>query len=108
MPAKGCYFLNEGEEGPDQDALYEKYRLTSQHGPLLLTLLVVAIAACIALVAIAFGSGVSEGSPPAEGASLGFRSPLRRLVLRGQPASSRSLSFHVCKVLCWWKTGFLL
>uniref|UniRef100_A0A8C2RT29 adenylate cyclase n=1 Tax=Capra hircus TaxID=9925 RepID=A0A8C2RT29_CAPHI len=28
MPAKGRYFLNEGEEGPDQDALYEKYRLT--------------------------------------------------------------------------------
>ncbi|OWK16194.1 ADCY7 [Cervus elaphus hippelaphus] len=39
MPAKGRYFLNEGEEGPDQDALYEKYRLTSQHGPLLLALL---------------------------------------------------------------------
>uniref|UniRef100_A0A8C2RSY0 adenylate cyclase n=1 Tax=Capra hircus TaxID=9925 RepID=A0A8C2RSY0_CAPHI len=33
MPAKGRYFLNEGEEGPDQDALYEKYRL-SQGGPL--------------------------------------------------------------------------
>lgn len=62
MPAKGCYFLNEGEEGPDQDALYEKYRLTSQHGPLLLTLLLVAIAACIALIAIAFSYGVSAGS----------------------------------------------
>lgn len=61
MPAKGCYFLNEGEEGPDQDALYEKYRLTSQHGPLLLTLLLAAIAACIALITIAFSRGVSEG-----------------------------------------------
>lgn len=58
MPAKGCYFLNEGEEGPDQDALYEKYRLTSQHGPLLLTLLLVAIAACIALIGIAFSYGI--------------------------------------------------
>ncbi|XP_074171021.1 adenylate cyclase type 7 isoform X2 [Rhinolophus sinicus] len=67
MPAKGCYFLNEGEEGPDQDALYEKYRLTSQHGPLLLTLLLVAIAACIALIAIAF----SYGDPSSQQAVLG-------------------------------------
>lgn len=52
--------LNEGEEGPDQAKLYEKYRLTSQHGPLLLLLLVVAIAACVALVAIAFSHGVSR------------------------------------------------
>ncbi|XP_062033310.1 adenylate cyclase type 7 isoform X5 [Lepus europaeus] len=57
MPAKGRYFLNEGEEGPDQAALYEKYRLTSQHGPLLLTLLVAATAACGALIAIAFSHG---------------------------------------------------
>ncbi|XP_039736766.1 adenylate cyclase type 7 isoform X3 [Pteropus medius] len=57
MPAKGRYFLNEGEEGPDHDVLYEKYRLTSQHGPLLLTLLLVAVAACTALVVLAFGSG---------------------------------------------------
>lgn len=63
MPAKGRYFLNEGEEGPDQDALYEKYRLTSQHGPLLLTLLLVAISACVALLIIAFSQGVSEGGP---------------------------------------------
>nr|KAF6318155.1 adenylate cyclase 7 [Pipistrellus kuhlii] len=61
MPAKGRYFLNEGEEGPDRDALYEKYRLTSQHGPLLLTLLLVAIAACAALVGIAFGRGEPSG-----------------------------------------------
>lgn len=61
MPAKGRYFLNEGEEGPNQDALYEKYRLTSQHGPLLLTLLLVAISACVALLIIAFSQGVSEG-----------------------------------------------
>ncbi|XP_023559283.1 adenylate cyclase type 7 isoform X5 [Octodon degus] len=54
MPAKGRYFLNEGEEGPDQAALYEKYRLTSQHGPLLLLLLVVAVAACVGLIAISF------------------------------------------------------
>ncbi|XP_032983096.1 adenylate cyclase type 7 isoform X1 [Rhinolophus ferrumequinum] len=67
MPAKGCYFLNEGEEGPDQDALYEKYRLTSQHGPLLLTLLLVAIAACIALIVIAF----SYGDPSNQKAVLG-------------------------------------
>lgn len=60
MPAKGHYFLNEGEEGPDRDALYEKYRLTSQHGPLLLTLLLVAIVACIALIVITFSGGVSE------------------------------------------------
>lgn len=60
MPAKGRYFLNEGEEGPGQDALYEKYRLTSQHGPLLLTLLLVVIAACIALIVITFSYGVSE------------------------------------------------
>lgn len=60
MPAKGRYFLNEGEEGPDQTALYEKYRLTSQHGPLLLTLLLVAVAACVALIVITFVCGVSE------------------------------------------------
>uniref|UniRef100_A0A452SIM0 Adenylate cyclase type 7 n=1 Tax=Ursus americanus TaxID=9643 RepID=A0A452SIM0_URSAM len=57
MPAKGRYFLNEGEEGPDQTALYEKYRLTSQHGPLLLTLLLVAVAACVALIVITFVCG---------------------------------------------------
>ncbi|XP_036131866.1 adenylate cyclase type 7 isoform X1 [Molossus molossus] len=67
MPAKGRYFLNEGEEGPDQDALYEKYRLTSQHGPLLLLLLLVAISACIALVALAF----SRGDPSQQQAVLG-------------------------------------
>jgi hypothetical protein len=60
MPAKGRYFLNEGEEGLDQATLYEKYRLTSQHGPLLLVLLVVAVAACIALIAITFSHGVSS------------------------------------------------
>ncbi|XP_060248257.1 adenylate cyclase type 7 isoform X2 [Meriones unguiculatus] len=54
MPAKGRYFLNEGDEGPNQAALYEKYRLTSQHGPLLLLLLLVAGAACIALISITF------------------------------------------------------
>uniref|UniRef100_G3UI01 Adenylate cyclase type 7 n=1 Tax=Loxodonta africana TaxID=9785 RepID=G3UI01_LOXAF len=54
MPAKGRYFLNEGEEGPDQDALYERYSLTSQRGPLLLTFLLVAIAACTALIVIEF------------------------------------------------------
>ncbi|XP_037372181.1 adenylate cyclase type 7 [Talpa occidentalis] len=57
MPAKGRYFLNEGEEVPGHDVLYEKYRLTSQHGPLLLTLLLVAITACIGLVTIAFTDG---------------------------------------------------
>ncbi|XP_008055210.1 adenylate cyclase type 7 [Carlito syrichta] len=67
MPAKGRYFLNEGEEGPDQDALYEKYRLTSQHGPLLLTLLLVAAVACVALIAIAF----SRGDPSRHQAILG-------------------------------------
>ncbi|XP_062965291.1 adenylate cyclase type 7 [Cynocephalus volans] len=67
MPAKGRYFLNEGEEGPDQDALYEKYRLTSQHGPLLLTLLLVAVTACVALIVIAF----SHGDPSKEQAVLG-------------------------------------
>uniref|UniRef100_A0A2K5Q6H0 adenylate cyclase n=1 Tax=Cebus imitator TaxID=2715852 RepID=A0A2K5Q6H0_CEBIM len=67
MPAKGRYFLNEGEEGPDQDALYEKYRLTSQHGPLLLTLLLVAVIACLALIIIAF----SHGDPSRHQAVLG-------------------------------------
>uniref|UniRef100_A0A8C8ZZF3 adenylate cyclase n=1 Tax=Prolemur simus TaxID=1328070 RepID=A0A8C8ZZF3_PROSS len=67
MPAKGCYFLNEGEEVPDQDALYEKYRLTSQHGPLLLTLLLVALSACVALIVIAF----SQGDPSGQQAVLG-------------------------------------
>ncbi|XP_054426249.1 adenylate cyclase type 7 [Pteronotus mesoamericanus] len=67
MPAKGRYFLNEGEEGPDRDALYEKYRLTSQHGPLLLTLLLVAIAACVALIIAAF----SYGGPSGQQAVLG-------------------------------------
>lgn len=62
MPAKGRYFLNEGEEDPDEHALYEKYRLTSQHGPLLLTLLLVAVAACVALIVITFSQGVSEGT----------------------------------------------
>ncbi|XP_042637709.1 LOW QUALITY PROTEIN: adenylate cyclase type 7 [Orycteropus afer afer] len=57
MPAKGRYFLNEREGGPDQDALYEKYSLTSQHGPLLLTLLLVAITACCALIIIVFIDG---------------------------------------------------
>ncbi|XP_064436945.1 adenylate cyclase type 7 isoform X7 [Mirounga angustirostris] len=57
MPAKGRYFLNEGAEGPDQTALYEKYRLTSQHGPLLLTLLLVAVTACVALIIITFSCG---------------------------------------------------
>ncbi|EPQ16466.1 Adenylate cyclase type 7 [Myotis brandtii] len=61
MPAKGRYFLNEGEEGPDHDALYEKYRLTSQHGPLLLTLLLVVIVACIALIIITFSYGDLSG-----------------------------------------------
>ncbi|XP_052022899.1 adenylate cyclase type 7 isoform X2 [Apodemus sylvaticus] len=54
MPAKGRYFLNEADEGPNQAALYEKYRLTSQHGPLLLLLLLVAVATCIALISITF------------------------------------------------------
>lgn len=55
MPAKGRYFLNGGEDGPDDlDALYDKYRLTSQHGPLLLMLLTVGAAACVVLIAIAF------------------------------------------------------
>lgn len=76
MPAKGRYFLNESEEGPDQDALYEKYRLTSQHGPLLLTLLLVAIAACTTLLVIAFTSEVSEGSLGAMGSALGCTSQL--------------------------------
>ncbi|XP_058383760.1 adenylate cyclase type 7 isoform X2 [Diceros bicornis minor] len=67
MPTKGRYFLNEGEAGPDQDALYEKYRLTSQHGPLLLTLLVVAVVACIALIVIVF----SQGDPSGHQAVLG-------------------------------------
>uniref|UniRef100_A0A3Q1M6Y3 Adenylate cyclase type 7 n=1 Tax=Bos taurus TaxID=9913 RepID=A0A3Q1M6Y3_BOVIN len=67
MPAKGRYFLNEGEEGPDQDALYEKYRLTSQHGPLLLMLLLVAIAACTTLIVITF----SYGDPSRHRAVLG-------------------------------------
>ncbi|KAB0407025.1 hypothetical protein E2I00_016233, partial [Balaenoptera physalus] len=57
MPAKGRYFLNEGEEDPSHDTLYEKYRLTSQHGPLLLTLLLVAITACAVLIVIAFSYG---------------------------------------------------
>uniref|UniRef100_A0A8D2E3S7 Adenylate cyclase type 7 n=1 Tax=Sciurus vulgaris TaxID=55149 RepID=A0A8D2E3S7_SCIVU len=70
MPAKGRYFLNEGEEGPDQAALYEKYRLTSQHGPLLLMLLAVAGAACVALLAIT----LSHGDPSRHQAILGTAS----------------------------------
>ncbi|XP_027794938.2 adenylate cyclase type 7 isoform X1 [Marmota flaviventris] len=70
MPAKGRYFLNEGAEGPDQAALYEKHRLTSQHGPLLLMLLAVAGAACVALVAITF----SHGDPSRHQAVLGTAS----------------------------------
>lgn len=58
MPAKGRYFLNEADEGPNQAALYEKYRLTSQHGPLLLLLLLVAVATCIALISITFSHEV--------------------------------------------------
>uniref|UniRef100_A0A8C7BUS6 adenylate cyclase n=1 Tax=Neovison vison TaxID=452646 RepID=A0A8C7BUS6_NEOVI len=61
MPAKGRYFLNEGGEGPDQTALYEKYRLTSQHGPLLLTFLLVAVTASIALIVITFVCGDPSG-----------------------------------------------
>ncbi|XP_032470701.1 adenylate cyclase type 7 [Phocoena sinus] len=67
MPAKGRYFLNEGEEDPNHDTLYEKYRLTSQHGPLLLTLLLVAITACAVLIIIAF----SYGDPSRHQAVLG-------------------------------------
>ncbi|XP_029417070.1 adenylate cyclase type 7 isoform X2 [Nannospalax galili] len=67
MPTKGRYFLNEGEEGADQAALYEKYRLSSQHGPLLLLLLLVAVAACIALISISF----SHGDPSRHQAILG-------------------------------------
>ncbi|XP_057389785.1 adenylate cyclase type 7 isoform X2 [Balaenoptera acutorostrata] len=67
MPAKGRYFLNEGEEDPSHDTLYEKYRLTSQHGPLLLTLLLVAITACAVLIVIAF----SYGDPSRHQAVLG-------------------------------------
>ncbi|XP_045674327.1 adenylate cyclase type 7 isoform X2 [Phyllostomus hastatus] len=63
MPAKGRYFLNEGEEGLGRDALYEKYRLTSQHGPLLLTLLLVAVVACVALIVIAFSIGEPSQQP---------------------------------------------
>lgn len=99
MPAKGRYFLNEGEEGPGHDVLYEKYRLTSQHGPLLRTLLLVAVAACTALAAIAFGSGVSEGSTGFSG----VRVSARRLA--GASVSSLSPSFHVGKELRWWGTG---
>ncbi|XP_012586190.1 PREDICTED: adenylate cyclase type 7 [Condylura cristata] len=54
MLAKKSYFFNEGEEVPEHDALYEKYRLTSLHGPLLHILLLVATMACIALIVIAF------------------------------------------------------
>lgn len=64
MPAKGRYFLNEGDEGPNQAALYEKYRLTSLHGPLLLLLLLVAAATCIAFISIAFSH---EVRPPGSG-----------------------------------------
>ncbi|CAO2610701.1 Adenylate cyclase type 7 [Lemmus lemmus] len=67
MPAKGRYFLNEGDEGPNQAKLYEKYRLTSQHGPLLLLLLLVAVAVCIALISITF----SHEDPPRHKALLG-------------------------------------
>ncbi|ERE77536.1 adenylate cyclase type 7 [Cricetulus griseus] len=67
MPAKGRYFLNEGDEGPNQAKLYEKYRLTSQHGPLLLLLLLVAVATCIALIIITF----SHEDPPRHQAILG-------------------------------------
>lgn len=70
MPAKGRYFLNEGTEGPDQTALYEKYRLTSQHGPLLLTLLLVAITACVTLIVITFVCGVSGAARGRLGARL--------------------------------------
>ncbi|XP_026645008.1 adenylate cyclase type 7 isoform X1 [Microtus ochrogaster] len=67
MPAKGRYFLNEGDEGPNQAKLYEKYRLTSQHGPLLLLLLLVAVAVCVALISITF----SHEDPPRHKALLG-------------------------------------
>lgn len=103
MPAKGCYFLNGGEEGPDQDALYEKYRLTSQHGPLLLTLLLVAIAACIALITIAFSHGVSEGSSWAVGLLWGsdLSSGAGTCEALDKSVPSLSLSFCICQVLCW-------
>lgn len=84
MPAKGRYFLNEGEGGPGHAVLYEKYRLTSQHGPLLLTLLLVAAAACTALVVIAFGSGVSEGSTGCSGGRVSVPTPGTCEVLAGR------------------------
>lgn len=96
MPAKGRYFLNEGEEGPDQNALYEKYRLTSQHGPLLLTLLLVAIVACIALIIIAFSDGVSKGHPPGQWGLLWVRISVLTLGTCEALGKSWSLSFHIC------------
>lgn len=104
MPAKGRYFLNEGEEGLDRAALYEKYRLTSQHGPLLLTLLLVAIVACVALITIAFSFGVSEGGLLGSGSSVGVR--ISALTPGLGEALGSSSHFCLCKVLCPWKVGF--
>ena len=95
MPAKGRYFLNEGEEDPSHDTLYEKYRLTSQHGPLLLTLLLVAITACAVLIVIAFSYGVSGGFPGVQVSAL----MLCTCEALGKSLSSLSLSFCICKVL---------
>lgn len=111
MPAKGRYFLNDGEEGLDRDALYEKYRLTSQHGPLLLTLLLVAIVACVALIVITFSFGVSEGGPRAAGAPLESGSWLRSPVsVRPRAGLRGSASLKCCaggrQGFCILKSGW--
>ncbi|XP_006897200.1 PREDICTED: adenylate cyclase type 7 [Elephantulus edwardii] len=57
MPAQGHCFLKEDERGLDQDSLYNKYSLTSQQGPLLLTLLLVGVIALTPLLIMSVVDG---------------------------------------------------
>ncbi|XP_028931230.1 adenylate cyclase type 7 isoform X2 [Ornithorhynchus anatinus] len=54
MPAKGKYFFNDGEDWKIKDTLYEKYRYTSQHHPLLLIFLAIAIVFSLVLIGVFF------------------------------------------------------
>ncbi|XP_038609688.1 adenylate cyclase type 7 isoform X2 [Tachyglossus aculeatus] len=54
MPAKGKYFFNDGEDWKIKDTLYEKYRYTSQHYPLLLIFLTIAIVFSLVLIGVFF------------------------------------------------------
>ncbi|KAM9065536.1 adenylate cyclase type 7 isoform 3-T3 [Sarcophilus harrisii] len=54
MPTKGKYFLNEDEEWKSKDSRYEQFHHMSQHYPLLLIFLSIAIIFSVILIVLAF------------------------------------------------------